>query len=213
MVNFLVVIFELEEMKLTVIFFLLFVTLISSIELYRFIQYDNQLKQFGSRSTYFSAPAKTVTNETLDFGPVARFTRYVLLTDFETIFNPKLWKETLERTDVVSIIIKLPKTFTKKQLEEFEILEKDLIKKTFEKSIYFCKEENLKNLLNQINEENEDLQLVVNSKEATVITPISLYNFQGTLRGNNYKKSTTIAILANYDTLSMIPVKKKIFFF
>eukprot|EP01080_Neovahlkampfia_damariscottae_P009394 gene9394-1605_t len=192
-------------MKLTILLLFLSITFISCIDLHRFIQYDNQLKQFGSRTTYFSAPAKTVTNETLDFGPVASFTRYVVLTDFDSVFNPKLWSETLERTDVVSLIVKLPKSFTKKQLKEFETLEKKLIKQTFQKSVYFCKEENLKNLLKDINESQEDLQLVVNSKEATVITPISLYNLQGTLKANDHKKAPTIAIMANYDTLSMIP--------
>jgi hypothetical protein len=201
-------------MKLTIFLFFIFsISLISSVELFRFIQYDKQQQQFGSRTTSFSAPPITFPNETsLDLGPISRFTRYVLLVTFDRIFESKLWTETLQRTDVVSLIVMLPKKYTEKQLEEFKNLEKDLVHKNFEKSIYFCQESDLKSLLERINS-NENVQLVVSNKEATVITPVSLYNFQGTLKGSNYKKAPTIAVIANYDTFSMIPVLKIYFKF
>lgn len=178
---------------------LLFTFISSShvMDVYRMLQFDKLQKQLGCRKTSMNAAASTVYTEpgntTWTLGKVSTFSRYVIVLRISELVNKtdvNVLKEMTSRHDTVGVVVLLPKnlnSLSDETIEAFRKLEIALLKQTIEKPVYFTfEDQEMINIYNQLKQEkksgsgalSESYYFVVSEKEATVVNPVNIVNFQ-----------------------------------
>jgi hypothetical protein len=205
---------------------------VKQLSVYRSLQYDKVGTELGSRRTLFSAPLSTKIPTTFTTTATKRTTplsRNVLIIQLESLIDSASNNITntfesllLNSPEVVGVIVVLPTSLDllSSQANAFKQLERVLLSKQIEKPVYFTFDnESVEQILSQVkNVQTEGdflssivgpdrYEVTVTEKEATTVSPIQIVNLSGALTGKKKASAakSTIAIVANYDTLSSIP--------
>lgn len=162
----------------------------------KLIQYDENSQQYGSRLTILNSQIITSLSNSTSY-----FNRYVLLLKKE---NYEMIQQVLDRNDIIGVIFLLDDQENLKELENF------FYKKTINKSVYFCKEQDLKDIFEKIKNDNliEYFHILSVEKDSTVITPLHLFNYQGNLISNQ-ENGPIILITTSFDRIHFIPELKE----
>ena len=211
---------------------LLYVNSTRVFDLYRMLQYDKGGAQLGCRKTSLSSPATTLTsvpkavtkqvNASIAFGGESlAFTRSIVMIKLEDLLKNENKVNSIQalvsRDDITGVVVILPEKSIlaedQKLTKAFQQLERSLLSddKPIEKPIYFTFESQEINDIRDhlLAEQNGEIlpdtyQIVVDAVEATLIPTVSLTNIQGILKGKG-TNLPTVAIVAHYDTLSIVP--------
>jgi hypothetical protein len=203
-------------------------------DVYRMLQYDKGSTPLGCRRTSLNSPASTLTsvptvgikqnNTSIAYGGDSlSFSRSVVLIRLQDLLKNENRVNPIQalasRDDVTGVVVVLPeksilfKEENSQLVQAFQKLERTLLseEKAIEKPIYFTFENpELNNIHDHLlAEQNGEIlpdtyQIVVDAPDATLISSISLTNIQGKLNGKG-SNLPTVAIVAHYDTLSIVP--------
>lgn len=174
-----------------------FVCASNVVDVYRMIQYDKGDTQLGCRKTSLKGATRTTisspntSNTTINLGKVSTFSRFVLLlrlSELEFANSPTILKDLTERHDVVGVVILLPMNvndISEGTRRAFQKLESALLRQTITKAIYFAFEDEMMTKLYEQAKHvrssrfyEDHYHLVVSEKEANIIQPINIINYQ-----------------------------------
>mmetsp|Transcript_27403 Transcript_27403/g.38753 ORF Transcript_27403/g.38753 Transcript_27403/m.38753 type:complete len:563 (-) Transcript_27403:45-1733(-) len=146
--------------------------------------------------------------------------RLMVITKIEDL-SPEHLADIVDRRGAAGVLILIPKDLTlvsQQQLEQWKILERYMVSRSFEVPVYFSVEdESTKETYESLQSHSTSqesvvdwFQVVVNGPEATLLPAVPVHNFQGWHHSApsvtaDTESLPTIAIVANYDTFGAAP--------